>query len=344
MVNQSLSTSATSNVPRPAAEVQQAVSRVQQAVQLMKEHRQRIVDERRRRMLIVGVSASLLLHLLLLIYLGLVYRGGGGDGAGDGGVTYQLAILTEEELSDIEESTFDELQTEAVSSFESSEAPIQTDALPASAPSSTTLTATSGGGGVPALGGSGSGSGEGIGLGGGGGGGTTSFFGIGSKGSRFAFIIDISGSMSEAAKLEIAKRELVGAINALPDYAHFYVLLFNNDFIEPPNQKGWTRAKKNAVKQFVTWLTEVDPNGGTAPRSSFLQVFSLDVRPDVIYFLTDGQFQDITAEEVSTLNKSGKRAVINTIQFGDRGGEELLRQIARASEGVYRFVPAAEEF
>ena len=309
----------------------------------MKEHRQRIVDERRRRMLIVGVSASLLLHLLLLIYLGLVYRGGGGEGAGDGGVTYQLAILTEEELSDIEESTFDELQTEAVS-LESSEATIQTDALPASAPSSTTLAATSGGGGVPALGGSGSGSGEGIGLGGGGGGGTTSFFGIGSKGSRFAFIIDVSGSMSEAAKLEIAKRELVGAINALPDYAHFYVLLFNNDFIEPPNQKGWTRAKKNAVKQFVTWLTEVDPNGGTAPRSSFLQVFSLDVRPDVIYFLTDGQFQDITAEEISTLNKSGKRAVINTIQFGDRGGEELLRQIARASEGVYRFVPAAEEF
>jgi hypothetical protein len=325
-------------LPRQVADLQETVSRLQQTVRLMKEHRQRVIDQRRRRMAIIGGSVSLLFHLLLLIYLGLIYRGGGSGREASAG-TYQLAILTEEELTQLEETTFEELQTEAVS-FEQADA--STDALPASSPATEALSA--GPGAVPALGGSGAGAGEGIGMGGGGGGGATSFFGIGSKGTRFAFIIDISGSMSEAAKLEIAKRELVGAVNGLPDYAYFYVLLFNNDFIQPPGQKGWMRARKNAVKQFVTWLKDVDPNGGTAPRTSFLQVFSLDVRPDVIYFLTDGQFQDITAEEIATLNKGGKRAVINTIQFGDRGGEELLRQIARSSGGVYRFVPAAEGF
>lgn len=338
MVKQSPSNSSAPHLSQRVAELQQTVTRLQETVQLMKEHRQRIVDERRRRMAIVGASASLLLHLVLMIYLGLVYRGGGGDNQSRAG-TYHLAIITEEELSQLEESTFDEIETEAIS-FEQSEAP--TEELPASTPASTALAAAAGA--VPALGGSGSGTGEGIGLGGGGGAGSTSFFGIGSKGSRFAFIIDISGSMIDAAKLEIAKHELISAINALPDYAHYYVLLFSSDFIQPPGQKGWTRARKSSIKQFITWLKEIDPNGGTAPRSSFLQVFSLEPRPDVIYFLTDGQFQDISAEEVAALNKAGKRAVINTIQFGDRGGEELLRQIAKSSGGVYRFVPAVEEF
>lgn len=326
------------NLPSQVAHLQQTVQRLQETVRLMAEHRQRVIDKRRRRIAIIGGSASLLLHILLLIYLGLVYRGGGSSASASAS-GYQLAIISEEELTQLEEASFDEVQTEAVS-FEQSD--LQTEALPAASAATAALSAAPGA--VPTLGGSGSGAGEGFGLGGGGGGGGTSFFGIGSKGTRFAFIIDISGSMSDASKLEIAKQELNSTIGGLPDYAYFYVLLFNSDFIQPPGQKGWTRARKNAIKQFATWLQSVDPNGGTAPRSSFLQVFSLDVRPDVIYFLTDGQFQDITAEEIATLNKSGKRAVINTIQFGDRGGEELLRQIARASGGVYRFVPAAEGF
>jgi hypothetical protein len=301
----------------------------------MEEQRQQAIERRRRRLALLGGSVSLFLHVLLLVYLGLVYRGGGGGGGSAQAVTYELAVLNQEELTALEQTSFDELETAAIETAAS----LESAALTASTSSASELTAASAT--LPTLGGSGAGGGGDIGLGGGGGG-TTSFFGIGSKGNRFAYIIDISGSMGDARKLDIARSELIRSIEALPDYAYFYVLLFNADFQQPPMQRGWMRARKPLIRQFVTWINSIDPGGGTAPRTSFMQVFSLDVRPDVIYFLTDGIFQDISAEEIAAMNRSGKQSVINTIQFGDRSGEDVLRNIARLTDGVYRFVPAVE--
>jgi Mg-chelatase subunit ChlD len=136
-------------------------------------------------------------------------------------------------------------------------------------------------------------------------------------------------------------RELARSLESLPDYAEFYIVLFSTNFIEPPMQKGWTRARKSAVRQVVRWLSQLDPNGGTQPRPAFLQVFSLTVRPDVIFFMTDGQVQEFTAEECATLNDRGKKSVINTIAFGDPSSQDLLKEIARQSGGLYRFVPSS---
>lgn len=305
----------------------------------MEAQRQAAVDRRRRRLAILGGSVSLFLHVLLLVYLGLVYRGGGGGSGSAGATSFELAVLNEEELTQLEQTTFDELQTESIVS---QDVAMESAALTAAAPTAAELSASALT--MPTLGGAGAGAGGDIGLDGGGGGGTTSFFGIGSKGNRFAYIIDISGSMGDARKLDIARGELIRSIEALPDYAYFYVLLFNTDFQQPPMQKNWMRARKPLIRQFVEWIKSIDPGGGTAPRSSFMQIYALDVRPDVIYFLTDGIFQDITAEEINSMNRSGKRAVINTIQFGDRSGEEVLRNIARLTGGIYRFVPAEDEF
>jgi hypothetical protein len=314
------------------------MARLQETMRLMEEQRQHVIDRRRRRLIIIGGSLSMICHLLLMTYLALLQRGGGGGGGGSP-VAYQLAILNEEELTELEQTSFDELAAGPdVDNQPQAELP-ELDAIApeagvgsAAANSVPSLGASGdGSGGIPGTG-DGSGGGGGLGLGGGGGG--TSFFGIGSKGTRFAYIVDVSGSMGQDGKLELAMRELAKSVDALPDFTHFYVLLFSSNFMQPPMQKGWMRARKPLVRQFITWLSEVDPGGGTEPRSSFLQIFALDVRPDVIYFLTDGQFNDITAEEIASLNASGKKAIINTIQFGDPSGEELLTQIAKQSCGV----------
>ena len=70
------------------------------------------------------------------------------------------------------------------------------------------------------------------------------------------------------------------------------------------------------------------------------QVFSIEERPDVIFFLTDGEIPraEETLETVTLLNSRGRRVVINTIAFGDPASQELLREIARRSGGIYRFV------
>ena len=69
-------------------------------------------------------------------------------------------------------------------------------------------------------------------------------------------------------------------------------------------------------------------------------VLAKEFRPDVVFFLTDGEVQNFTAAECAALNAGGKRVVINTIAFGDPTSQTLLKQIASDSGGVYRFVPS----
>ena len=73
--------------------------------------------------------------------------------------------------------------------------------------------------------------------------------------------------------------------------------------------------------------------------SSFMSVFDLEPRPDVIFFLTDGIIPQDTAAKVRLYNSTGRVIPINTIAFGSPAGQEQLKQIAADSEGVYRFVP-----
>ena len=139
-------------------------------------------------------------------------------------------------------------------------------------------------------------------------------------------------------KMQVAMRELAGSVDWLPDYASFYVLLFSTDYEEPPFQRGWMRAKDTTVNNFIRWLNEIDPGGGTVPMPAFYEVFAIDQRPDVIFFLTDGEIPEDTADLVAGLNRRGGRVTVNTIAFGDAKSQDQLKRIARESGGTYRFV------
>jgi len=294
--------------------------------------RQALVRARRRKLLLVGALVSLVVHLCIMAVLSSLYRWRPG-GAGPQAVQYEFAILQEEELTNLESNTFDELTTQAIENLETlpEESAILSPDIPA------VEMEFAAGGSMPALGGSGSG--EDFGLAGGTG--ETSFFGVSSSGTRFAYIVDRSGSMSEGTKMAVAKRELARSIESLPDYAHFFVAMFSNGVTVPSFQDDWMRAKPTMVARVIRWLnSEVDPGGGTEPREAFQLIFSLEVRPDVIFFLTDGQIGGFTAEELAAMNGRGRRVVINTIAFGDPSSQELLKTIAAQSGGVYRFVPA----
>src|SRR5207248_843954 len=71
--------------------------------------------------------------------------------------------------------------------------------------------------------------------GGGGGGGAASFFGVEARGTRFAYIIDISGSMdlgvgtADIKRIDILKAELSKSVDALLENAFFFVALFSSD-------------------------------------------------------------------------------------------------------------------
>jgi len=108
----------------------------------------------------------------------------------------------------------------------------------------------------------------------------------------------------------------------------------------PPMQDGWSRARERTISTLVRWLNNVTAGGGTQPMSAFQRVFELETRPDVIFFLTDGEIPRETATRVADLNSRGKRVVINTIAFGDSTSLEQLKQIAIDSGGQCREVHA----
>jgi hypothetical protein len=310
------------------------VAQLQETLRLIEEERETMARRRRLHLLIAGGGISLLIHLGLMYWLATAYRMVP-EGAGPQPVTYEFAILQEEELTDLESSELDDLIPQIVSDVQ--DLPLNdpaTELDPVIPAAELEVTRT---GAMPTLGGAGDDTGGGGSLVGGGAG--TSFFGVSSRGMRFAFIVDKSGSMGEQRKMQVAMNELARSVSSLPDYASFYVLLFSSHYIQPPGQDGWTRARKSNVSYFIRWLNSVDPGGGTNPMPAFARVFSLDDRPDVIFFLTDGQIPGDQNEMLATLKRQSGRVVINTIAFGDPRSQDLLKRIAKQSGGVYRFVP-----
>ena len=72
-------------------------------------------------------------------------------------------------------------------------------------------------------------------------------------------------------------------------------------------------------------------------------MYALSLRPDAIYFLSDGQFdpsaiQILRAQNRQNLRMNIRQIPIHTIAFLDRFAEGLMRTIARNSGGEYRFV------
>ncbi len=318
--------------PAPVDAVRGRVRRLQEALERMEAQRNELQRRRRRDMLTIGVGISVVLHLLLMFYLASHYRLRPGS-RGPQPVSYEFAILQEEELTELDIAELDDLLPEVVSETTDS-APDAAELDPA-VPAAELEIARAGS--LPTLGGSGDG---GVGVGGGlsGGGAGATFFGVSSRGMRFAFIVDRSGSMGQGPKMRVAMRELARSVDSLPDYASFYVVLFSSDLVQPPFQRGWMRAKETTVNNFIRWLNDIDPGGGTVPMPAFYDVFAIEERPDVIFFLTDGEIPADTAELVAGLNRRGGRVVINTIAFGEAQSQSLLKQIARESGGMYRYV------
>lgn len=168
--------------------------------------------------------------------------------------------------------------------------------------------------------------------------GGTSFFGIESRGRRFIYIVDVSGSM-RGKPLEILKEELKASVNALPDYTSFYIMAYNNQTIPMAKEDKWRRATEQNKLYAANWIEKRSADGGTDSTSSFRRAFEFKPRPDVIYFMTDAQNLEGMGDYVANLNSGARKTVIHTISFGSSGSEEIMRRIARDSGGTFRFVP-----
>ena len=77
--------------------------------------------------------------------------------------------------------------------------------------------------------------------------------------------------------------------------------------------------------------------------------FALDLAPDVIFLLSDGEFpqriEDLLKQANRVDNEFGDNdpiSIIHTIGYHSREGESRMRRIAEQNGGQYRHVPKPE--
>jgi len=165
-----------------------------------------------------------------------------------------------------------------------------------------------------------------------------SFFGTKSKGTRYVFVIDKSGSMGAHNKFGRAKRELIKTLRTLPQNARFMIYFFDGGVEKlPSNNNNMLAAVPKNISWAEGWVKSRGMGGGTDPRAALKSGFNL--KPDTVWLLTDGQFNDEAGALSVIRHANSKKSVrINTLAFMDRDGERVLKQIAQENDGTYRFV------
>ena len=161
-----------------------------------------------------------------------------------------------------------------------------------------------------------------------------SFFGTVSRGNKFVFIIDKSGSMS-GNRLAAAKKELCSTLKGLKPTDKFMIYFFSDAAQAMPARAMLAGTPKN-IQWATDWVRGRSVAGGTNPTEALSWCFNL--RPDTVWLLTDGQFADGPALDAIAAGNRQLKARINTLAFHDKAGANILQRIARENDGTYRFV------
>ena len=152
-----------------------------------------------------------------------------------------------------------------------------------------------------------------------------------------AYVVDYSSSMS-GQRFQRAIEELKRSIGRLKPGQEFYVAFFNQGplpmFNEPPTSLH--AATPRVLARLATWLNSISSQGGTQPEGA-LQIAG-HLKPDVVYLLSDGEFNPISAATMRMFRAHGIK--VHTIAFESSSGAHLLKQIAEQTGGTYRFVSA----
>ncbi|MCI0333281.1 MAG: VWA domain-containing protein [Planctomycetes bacterium] len=152
--------------------------------------------------------------------------------------------------------------------------------------------------------------------------------------------MDASDSMNERGKFDRARYELLHSIEQLASDQRYFVIFFNDGAYPMDADEPVLATEKERAKT-VNWVNESHAHGGTNPLPALLHALSL--RPDAIFFLSDGQFHPLAIEVLRAHNRPSRRIKmrqipIHTIAFVDHMTIGLMRTIARNSGGEHRFV------
>jgi hypothetical protein len=167
------------------------------------------------------------------------------------------------------------------------------------------------------------------------------FFGVGGGGDegeaaearKIVYIVDRSGSMTDS--MDFVKYELKRSIGELDEAHEFHVIFYSSGPpVEMPTRRLVNATERNKQLAFE-FVDSIIPQGETDPSKALERAFSGN--PDLIYLLTDGEFDKGIIDLVKRLNV-GAKVTVHTIGFLYSTGEAVLKQIAKENGGNYKFV------
>jgi len=207
-------------------------------------------------------------------------------------------------------------------------------------------------------------------------GGSVSFMGNQGKGSRVVFVVDVSGSMSASSqtagktisRFDLLKQELAKSLNQLRSGVQYQVIYFS-DFAWPhdevdtndpasmekyewdirpghqgvriPRYRYLAATPANLSKSRKIIADSINP-GGTNWGAGLLMALAGTPKPDLIFFMTDGNRSDALTwvDEVTAANARGKPATIHTTAMMEPSAAKDLADLARRNGGKFTVINA----
>lgn len=178
------------------------------------------------------------------------------------------------------------------------------------------------------------------------------FYGITTFSDRVLFVLDVSGSMDkpdskdkpQPSRVEVARKELLGAVFNVTDGNLFNVLLFNHEVL--PWQPTMVTATEELRRKAKEWVEPRLPIGGTNIHDALEAAFQIALKStgkpmvDTVFFLTDGtptagKIQDpkLILEAVREWNRSA-RLTIHCVAVGE-ADHSFLEELAKIGNGTF---------
>ena len=158
-------------------------------------------------------------------------------------------------------------------------------------------------------------------------------------GLSFAYVVDVSGSMGarsgNGTRISRLGSALTNSINGLNVKQFFYINAFDSD-AHPMPSNALVKATQDNKQQSLDWYQSLRKGGGTDPLDSITA--ALDLKPEVIFFLTDGEFGTGQVQSVIDAKNSDRKITIHTVCLGDDASGKFLKKIADENGGTYRFI------
>src|SRR4051794_36796617 len=145
----------------------------------------------------------------------------------------------------------------------------------------------------------------------------TQVFGVKGKGSRFVYVFDRSSSM-EGGPLLAAKRELIASLQSLQGNHQFQIIFYNEQPHLMPDFRGRASAmvfaNEPGKRLAANFVGGVSAHGSTDHLRALRT--ALEMRPDVIFLLTDASEPQLSAAELIAIRRLNQRTTISAIEFG----------------------------